>query len=149
MGHTVAKLIERSGGIVERIDWGKPCFKKEYRERFYNLRACAMVRFRDAVRQGRVLLPQGLERQLKEKILEQGSRLPYHFAEAGGLRYVMARKEDMRKEGIKSPDLIDAMSFAFLEGVTYLVADRYQADGACSRKDVARERALGELEGVD
>lgn len=148
VGHTVAKLIERSGGIVERIDWGKPCFKKEYRERFYNLRACAMVRFRDAVRQGRVLLPQGLERQLREKILEQGSRLPYHFAEAGGLRYVMARKEDMRKEGIKSPDIIDAMSFAFLEGVTYLVADRYQAEGAGSRREVARERALDELEGL-
>jgi len=123
VGATVCKLIERSGGTVERIDWGKPCFKKEYKARFYNLRACAMVRLRDAIRQGRVVLPQGLSKKLREKIIDQGSRLPYHFSEAGGLRYVMDRKEDMLRDGIKSPDLIDAMSFIFLEGATYMAAD--------------------------
>lgn len=121
VGATVCKLIERSGATVVRVNWGAPCFKKEYKARFYNLRACAMVRFRDAIRQGRVVLPQGLSKQLCEKIIDQGSRLPYHFSEAGGLRYVMMSKEDMRRDGIKSPDLIDAMSFAFLEGASYMV----------------------------
>lgn len=119
VGATVCKLIERSGGVVTRVDWGKPCFAREYQARFYNLRACAMVRFRDAIRQGRVVMPPGLEQRLREKIIDQGARLPYHFSEAGGLRYVMNAKEDMRKEGIKSPDLIDAMSFVFLEGAVY------------------------------
>jgi len=118
VGATVCKLIERSGATVVRVNWGAPCFKKEYKTRFYNLRACAMVRFRDAVRQGRVVLPQGISNQVREKILTQGSRLPYYFSEAGGLRYVMQSKEDMRRDGIKSPDLIDAMSFIFLEGTT-------------------------------
>jgi hypothetical protein len=122
VGATVCKLIERSGAIVQRVNWGVPCFKNEYKTRFYNLRACAMVRFRDAVRQGRVMLPQNISRQLREKIIDQGTRLPYHFSEAGGLRYVMQSKEDMRRDGIKSPDLIDAMSFAFLEGATYMVS---------------------------
>lgn len=123
VGATVCKLIERSGATVVRVNWGIPCFRNEYKTRFYNLRACAMVRFRDAVRQGRALLPQGISKKLREKIIDQGSRLPYHFSEAGGLRYVMQSKEDMRRDGIKSPDLIDAMSFAFLEGSTYMVSD--------------------------
>ena len=122
VGATVCKLIERSGATVTRVNWGAPCFRNEYKARFYNLRACAMVRFRDAIRQGRVVLPQGLSKKLVEKIIDQGTRLPYHFSEAGGLRYVMESKENMRRDGIKSPDLIDAMSFAFLEGTTYMAA---------------------------
>lgn len=124
IGSTVCKLIERSGGVVQRINWGAPCFKKEYKERFYNLRACAMVRFRDAVKQGRAKVSANIDRRLKEKILLQGSRLPYHFSEAGGLRYVMESKEKMRADGIKSPDMIDTMSFAFLEGTSFVPADR-------------------------
>lgn len=120
VGATVNKLIEASGVPVERVDWGKPCHKNEYRNRFYNQRACAMVRFRDAVRSGRVVFPQGIDKRLKEKILLQGARLPYHFAEAGGLRYVMDKKEVMLSNGIKSPDIIDAMSFAFLEQTMYV-----------------------------
>lgn len=149
VGHAVAKLIERQGVPVTRIDWGKPCFKNEYKNRFYNLRACANVRLRDAIRSGRVVLPQGLDRQKREKILEQGSRLPYHFAEAGGLRYVMARKEDMRKEGIKSPDVFDTFAFAFLEGTTYQVADGYKPEGADARRENARDTAMKELAGVE
>lgn len=150
VGATVTKLIERSGVPVERIDWGKPCFKKAYKERFYNLRAQAMVCFRDAVRQGRVVLPQNIDNKLKEKILLQGARLPYHFAEAGGLRYVMEKKEVMRKDGIKSPDLIDAMAFAFLEGVTYMVVESDLAGARADEKiEAARAKAKEELEGLE
>jgi hypothetical protein len=123
VGHTVAKLIEASGVPVEKVNWGKPCFKREYRNRFFNQRACAMVRFRDAARTGRVSFNFKMDKKLKEKILLQGSRLPYHFAEAGGLRYVMDKKEDMRKQGIKSPDIFDAASFSFLEDALYIVSD--------------------------
>lgn len=141
VGHTVATLIERSGVPVNRIDWGKPCFKKEYKERFYNQRACANVRLRDAIRTGRVVLPQGLDQYVKQKIIDQGSRLPYHFAEAGGLRYVMDKKEDMAKEGIKSPDIWDTFAFAFLEGTTYVPAESYTPTGAVGRKEAATSAA--------
>lgn len=141
VGATVCKLIERSGVAVTRVNWGAPCFKKEYKTRFYNLRACAMVRFRDAIRQGRVALPQGLPKKVREKIIDQGSRLPYHFSEAGGTRYVMESKENMRRDGIKSPDLIDAMSFAFLEGATYMVSG-----GAASHATSFTETALKKVE---
>ena len=121
-GRIVCDLIKRQGVKVNEIDWGKPCFRNEYRNRFFNLRACAMVRFRDAVRQGRVLFPQNLTVRTREKIYDEGTRLPYHFSESGGLRYQMESKENMRKDGIKSPDLIDAMSFAFLENANYISA---------------------------
>ena len=141
VGATVCKLIERSGATVVRVNWGAPCFKKEYKTRFYNLRACAMVRFRDAVRQGRVVLPQGISNQVREKILTQGSRLPYYFSEAGGLRYVMQSKEDMRRDGIKSPDLIDAMSFIFLEGTTYMVHEATMREAGNLVESVAQKAA--------
>lgn len=123
VGATVNKLIEAMGVPVVKVNWGKPCFKKEYRERFYNQRACAMVRMRDAIKSGRVSFRYSADRRMKEKVLLQGARLPYHFAEAGGLRYVMEKKEVMRKDGIKSPDIMDAKSFAFLEDAQYMVSD--------------------------
>lgn len=140
VGATVNKLIEASGVPVVKINWGKPCFKKEYRERFYNQRACAMVRFRDAVKSGRVSFRYSTDRRTKEKVLLQGSRLPYHFAEAGGLRYVMEKKEVMRKNGIKSPDIMDAKSFAFLEDATYMVSDN-AGHGATAAIENAKAKA--------
>lgn len=138
VGATVNKLIEASGVPVVKINWGKPCFRKEYKDRFYNRRACAMVRLRDAVKSGRVVFPQGLDRRMKEKIMLQGARLPFHFAEAGGLRYVMDKKEDMLKNGIKSPDIFDSMAFAWLEDAQdYMVAD----NNALSSLNTAGNRA--------
>jgi hypothetical protein len=122
-GAEFAKLLERDGKNVKRVNWGNPCFKKAYKNRYFNLRACAMVRLRDAVRQGRISITPNLERILKTKLLLQGSRLPYSFTEEGALRYKIMSKIDMRAKGIKSPDIIDAMSFAFLEDVYYNVSD--------------------------
>ena len=123
IGAAVNKLIEASGVPVVRVDWGKPCFKKEHRNRFYNQRACAMVLFRDAVRSGRVSFNFGIDRRTRTKIVQQGSRIPYHYVESGGLRYAIEKKEVMRKNGIKSPDIIDAASFSFLEDATYMVSE--------------------------
>jgi hypothetical protein len=142
VGATINKLIEASGVPVVKVDWGKPCFKKEYRDRFYNRRACAMVRFRDALKSGRAVLPQNIDRKLKEKILLQGARLPYHFAEAGGLRYVMEKKEEMRKKGIKSPDIFDAMSFVWLEDANdYIVAEHSRNSDTTTAAETAKAAA--------
>lgn len=138
-GHAVCKLLEREGIPVVYVMWGKPCFKREYQDRYVNQRACAQVRMRDAVRSGRVRFPQGLSRKMRQKILSQGSRLPYHFVERGGLKYQMASKEDMAAVGIKSPDVIDAMSFAFLEDAVYIARD---SGGASAR----RQEQINELD---
>lgn len=117
------QLTKKQGEQVIGITWGGPCFKKKFRERFFNQRACAQVRFRDAIRDGRVVFPPRLSWQMREKIIDQGTRLPYHWNESGGLRYQIASKKDMAKAGIKSPDMIDAFSFAFLEQAIFVMAD--------------------------
>lgn len=150
VGATVIKLIERAGGVVQKVDWGKPCFSRAYQSRYFNLRACAMVRFRDALRQGRVEFAiDHLPMRVREKIIDQASSLPYHYSETGGLRYVMMRKEDMRKEGIKSPDIWDAMSFVFLEGATYTPRSGTTAASA-SKSGVASalERLQAAMQGL-
>jgi hypothetical protein len=136
IGHAVCKMLDRAGVPVNRIDWGKPCFSREYQARYFNQRACANVRFRDAIKQGRVSMSAKMSQRLRQKIIDQGSRLPYHYSETGGLRYVMMRKEDMRKEGIKSPDIWDTLSFPFLEGVSYIPRSGASAtgDGAAARQ---------------
>lgn len=120
VGRLVNDLIEGSGVPVTRIDWGIKCFRKEYRMRFINRRACAMVRFRDAIRDGRLSIRLDLDRRTREKIIDQGARLPYVHKESGGLRYAMLKKVEMRKKGIGSPDIIDSMSFAWLEDAVYI-----------------------------
>jgi len=110
---------------VVRVSGGAPCFKNEYKARFFNQRACAMVCLRDAVRQGRIVIrTDDMTVKLREKIIDQATRLPYHFSEGGGLRYVIMSKEGLRKKGIKSPDLIGAISFVFLESCTYAPAEQ-------------------------
>lgn len=145
IGGTVVKLLVRSGIPVVPVAWGAPCFSREYQDRYFNLRACAMVRFRDAVRQGRVVLPQNIDEQVKQKILLQGARLPYHFSEAGKLRYQMMSKDKMREEGIKSPDIIDAMSFAFLEGTTYIPLEK-DPDQHLTARGKAVDKLQAEME---
>lgn len=148
VGNTVCKLIERSGGVVERVNWGAPCFRKEYKERFYNQRACAMVRFRDAVRDGRVSITADISKRLREKIIDQGSRLPYHYSESGALRYVIQSKKEMLAKSIKSPDMIDAMSFAFLEQCIYSPAEKNSRVRAGTLANKAVEIANALFDGV-
>jgi len=148
VGNTVCKLIERSGGVVARVNWGAPCFRKEYKERFYNQRACAMVRFRDAVRDGRVSITADISKRLREKIIDQGSRLPYHYSESGALRYVIQSKKEMLAKSIKSPDMIDAMSFAFLEQCIYSPAEKNSRVRAGTLANKAVEIANALFDGV-
>lgn len=125
-GLELCKMLEEDGLDVHRVYWGKPCFKKMYKDRFFNQRACAMVRWRDATRQKRVRYPK-MDNLLREKFLMQASRIPYSFTDTGSARYQIASKADMRKKGIKSPDIADAMSFAFLDNVYYNVSDNENA----------------------
>lgn len=139
IGHAVCKLIELSGGVVNRINWGEPCFTTAHKKRYFNKRACAMVRFRDAARQGRVSITAKLEKHIQEKIITQGSRLPYHFSEHGGLRYVMMAKDKMLELGYKSPDMIDAMSFAFLPDTHYVPAAKGDGLHQSTKKKAAHD----------
>lgn len=144
-GLELCKMLEEDGVDVQRVQWGNPCFKQENKKRYFNQRACAMVRWRDATRQRRIAYntnaeSSGLDTKMKEKFLMQSSRLPYGFTDTGSLRYKIMGKDEMRKKGIKSPDLADAASFAFLDNVYYNVSDA--ALGSNRQEDIEEALAI-------
>lgn len=119
MGIGVCQHLETLGLTeVKRIKWGAPCFKKANKDRFFNQRAQAMAVASRAAKENRLGIKGGLWRR---ELLDQMSRTPYHYDDKA--RYVIARKEDMRKVGIPSPDLWDAISFCFLEGVDFMISE--------------------------
>ncbi|MCF7994772.1 MAG: hypothetical protein K9L88_08020 [Chromatiaceae bacterium] len=115
MGVAVCQGLEGMGlPDVTRIKWGLPCFMKRNRERFANQRAQAMVHASRAAKEGRLGIADG---PWKRELLDQMSRVPFSFDERA--RYVIAKKADMQRQGLPSPDLWDAISFCFIEGVTF------------------------------
>lgn len=118
MGVAVCQGLETLGIEVTRVKWGTPCFRKENRERFVNLRAQALVAASRAAKEGRLGIAEGPWRR---ELLDQMARTPYRFDERA--RYQIERKDDMRKAGLPSPDIWDAAGFCFLEGVSYSLVE--------------------------
>lgn len=114
MGVAVCQGLESLGLEVHRVKWGQPCFGARNKERFFNLRAQAMVHASRAAKEGRLGIADGPWRR---ELLDQMARVPFHFDEKA--RYVIERKDEMRKAGLPSPDVWDAICFCFLEGATY------------------------------
>ena len=79
MGIAVCQKMETLGlPEVKRVKWGSPCFAKRNRERFFNLRAQAMVFASRAAQEGRLSIADG---PWTKELLDQMSRTPYHFDE--------------------------------------------------------------------
>ena len=125
-GRTVILELEEMGIPVARIHWGLPCHSDAEKNRYFNLRAYAHCKMREAIFTGRFKGP-----SLK-KFVEQASRLPYRIDERG--RYQMTPKDKMKSDGIKSPDISDNCCFAFL--LDYIPAE----DG--QKATVGRDRFL-------
>lgn len=112
-GRTVILELEELGVVVDHIHWGLPPHSKSDQKRYFNQRAYASVKVREAIFDERMRVAQG------KKIVEQGSRIPYDLDDRG--RYKIWSKERMRSSGIKSPDRFDAHAFFFL--VDYIPAE--------------------------
>jgi hypothetical protein len=119
-GRTVILELEELGVTVEHIHWGLPPHSKADQKRYFNQRAFASVKVREAVFEERMRPAPG------KKIVEQGSRIPYELDERG--RYKIWPKERMRSEGIKSPDRFDAHAFFFLVDYIAFEADASSDD---------------------
>lgn len=118
MGVAVCQQLENAGVPITRVNWGEPCFNNELRKRFFNQRAQALVMLSRAIKEGRMGF---LDCRYKTQLLQQGSRIPYTFDEKA--RYKIMDKQTMLKDGIRSPDMWDALSFAFLEGAYYTISE--------------------------
>lgn len=137
MGVAVCQNLETNGlPDVKRVKWGGPCFKSSNKSRFFNLRAQAMVCAARAIKEGRVGIIDG---PWRKDFLDQASRIPYHFDEKA--RYKIESKEDMRKNGLPSPDLWDALSQFFLEDAAYIIAEHGGSGDSESLIDKAKSAA--------
>lgn len=105
-GRTVILTLEELGVSCERIHWGLPPHADTDRKRYKNLRAFASMKCREAIFGRRMSLP------VNKKMVEQGAKIPYKIDEAG--RYQIMPKDQMKSQGIKSPDLFDTACFFFL-----------------------------------
>jgi hypothetical protein len=143
MGLTVCKQLEKNDFLsFKKVYWGNSNFKKEYKSRYLNQRAQATCGAARAIQEGRFGISEDIPLSIRKKIVKQGSRLPYHWDEKG--RRYIAKKEDMKKEGIPSPDLFDSIAFAFLEDAHYNLSEEdFVVSG--SVKDEARKKLLAAL----
>jgi hypothetical protein len=105
-GRTVILELEEMGIPVERIHWGLPCHSGADQKRYINQRAFAHLKLREAIFEERFKGP------TNKKFVEQASKLPYKIDDRG--RYAMKGKDQMRSEGIKSPDISDTCCFFYL-----------------------------------
>lgn len=143
IGLGVCKQLEKADfHNFKKVNWGSPNFKKEFKDRYANQRAQAICGLSRAVQEGRFGIDEGIDLGIVKQIVREGSRIPYHYDEKA--RRYIAKKEDMKAEGIPSPDLWDSLSFGFLEDAYYNLSGEEAANEGSS-KDEARKKLMEEL----
>ncbi len=122
-GMGLCQTLKAEGVFFDEVHWGVPCFNNTLKSYYFNKRSHAYVTMAKAVERGLFSISEKVSKnhQLKTNITEQATKLPYSFDEKA--RWKMAKKEDMRKQGISSPDILDTFAFIFLEGVYYVPTD--------------------------
>lgn len=116
-GKGLGQKLKNNGIFYLPVYWGGACFNNENRKSYVNKRAQAYVCLAKAIQQGRFKMK---TKKYAVKFKEQIIHIPYCFDEHS--RYKIKSKEEMKREGIKSPDLGDAFAFLFLENVHYTEA---------------------------
>jgi len=119
LGIHICQDIEDAGKPLHRVYWGNPCFRQNNRQRYLNLRAQAMHHAARAAKEGRLSVRTDAYRTV---MLAQSSRIPKTFTDKGRLK--VPPKGSAEWEGLNSPDLWDAVCFAFLESVDYVPANQ-------------------------
>lgn len=118
IGGSVCQDIENAGVILIPVIWGKPCWKKANSERYINQRAQATHHASRAAKEGRLSI---LTQDYKRHMIAQASGVPKDHS--ANYRLKIPEKGSPAWEGRGSPDLWDAVDFAFIENANYIVAD--------------------------
>lgn len=156
LGLAVIKRLEELGlSNVIRVLWGKPCWRRALQDQFFNQRAQAMVSCAKAAIHAQLSIAANAfqDERTKSEFLDQ-CRVPYHFNDRA--QYVIEPKGSKEWEGLPSPDMLDALSFGFLEGAVY---SPIEAEGGAAPRDMVmtaveqmkarRAAARAELEGAE
>lgn len=107
---------------IHKVVWGNPCFKKDLKETFVNLRSQAIVCMARAIQEGRFGVSKSVADRYGSRIINELTRIPYDYDSRA--RYQVKSKADMRDLGIPSPDIADTFAFCFLENVYYISAEK-------------------------
>lgn len=124
LGITVCQDLEDMNRVVHRVNWGNPCFQNKNKDRYMNLRAQAMHQAARAAKEGRLSV---LTTEYRNAMLDQSSRIPKTFTDKGRIR--VPPKHSTEWDGMGSPDLWDAVCFAFLESVSYVASQERSGPG--------------------
>ncbi len=143
IGGTVCQQIEENGHVLIPVLWGKPCWKKENKDRYINLRAQASHHAARAAKDGRLSI---LALDYKKEMIAQSSGIPKDHS--GNFRLKIPEKGSPAWEGRGSPDLWDMVCFFFLENVHYMVADNNSSSNRSSAVESAKNKAEELFKGV-
>ncbi|MAD95859.1 MAG: hypothetical protein CMB99_00885 [Flavobacteriaceae bacterium] len=130
IGATTCQQLEDLGIPVHRLLWGNPCFRKRNKQRYLNLRAQAMHQAAMAAKDGRLIIRTN---KYKKLLIDQASRIPKDWT--GKSLIKVPEKGSRAWEGMKSPDLWDAICFAFIEGLDYMPCSESANDADVSEKE--------------
>ncbi|RZG78740.1 Hint domain-containing protein [Acinetobacter venetianus] len=133
-GKGLGQLLKKHGIWFMPVYWGGACFNNDNRKEYVNKRALAYVCLKRAIESGRFKVK---TKKFKVKIQDQIIKIPYTFDEHS--RYKILSKDEMKRQGIKSPDLGDVFAFIFLENVFYTEA--YENVVIADDSPEAQERA--------
>ncbi|MFW1950565.1 Hint domain-containing homing endonuclease [Acinetobacter beijerinckii] len=133
-GKGLGQLLKKHGIWFMPVYWGGACFNNDNRKEYVNKRALAYVCLKRAIETGRFKVK---TKKFLVKVQEQIIKIPYTFDEHS--RYKILSKDEMKRKGIKSPDLGDVFAFLFLENVFYTEA--YENVVIADDSPEAQERA--------
>ena len=122
-GAGLCQTLKAEGVYFVEVHWGVSCFKNANKLYYCNKRSHAYVMLSKAMQQGRFCIDDKVLKNygVKNNIEEQAIKLPYTFDDKA--RWKLLSKDDMKKQGITSPDILDTFAFIFLEYVNYSPTD--------------------------
>lgn len=106
------EMVQGAGlgdAMVQGVTWGSGRLIGFDKKRFLNQRAKANVMLKEAVAENRFYISTN---KYKTRVLNELSHIPFTFTV--DFRYKILSKQEMAKQGIRSPDIIDCFSQQFL-----------------------------------
>ncbi|MFT7880432.1 MAG: hypothetical protein ABXS91_08570 [Sulfurimonas sp.] len=95
--------------LVQPITWGSMRMIGFDKKRFVNARAKANIMLKEAIIENRFFVNTN---KYKTRVLNELSHIPFTFSVS--FQYKILSKQEMAKQGIRSPDIIDTFSQQFL-----------------------------------
>lgn len=105
--------------LVQPITWGSMRMIGFDKKRFVNARAKANIMLKEAIVENRFFINTN---KYKTRVLNELSHIPFTFSVS--FQYKILSKQEMAKQGIRSPDIIDTFSQQFL--VPYVAPPTYE-----------------------